>query len=353
MTSVCVLRHAVGSQSPDEGNGVPVAEALAAFDARLRDRDVPDDIISGLIPGQGITLWHGQPRDLKSWAVQAIGLSAALGVAAFGLDRFRPTRATRTWYITEEDSADEVRRRVRCILAGHSLPVHDLPFFISAEKGISLDDPAWQDRLIAIASTEQIGLTIIDPLRAVTIAVDQGPREIQPLTRFCRRFMRETGSVLLLVHHDVKPTAGRPDDRARPHRASGGGIFSIADAPIHAELIGPGSRALVTPSHYKFAMAPDPFTVRLETDDPQRPTVARMIGEDATAQATAVDVALHEKLLAFLTDHPETSGSAIAKALHIGKAQALTTLDALHAKGLIAFVQRGQAKLWTLAQGEG
>src|SRR3954447_17636216 len=84
--------------------------------------------------------------------------------------------------------------------------------------------------------------------------------------------MQETGSVVLVVHHDVKPTAGKPDDRAKPHRASGGGIFSIADAPIHAELIGPGSRVVLTPSHYKFSVPPDPFIVRLETDDPHRPT---------------------------------------------------------------------------------
>jgi hypothetical protein len=325
-----------------------VADSLAVFCAAQRAGAVPDDIISRLIPAQGITLLHGQPRALKSWAALEMARSAATGTAAFGLDCFTPVRAARTWYVTEEDPAIEVAARLRCMLAGQSL---GLPLFVSAQKGFTLDDPRCQDRLIGFARGQQIKLTIIDPLRAVSGAVDQGPREIQPLARFLRRFIRDTGSVLLLVHHDVKPMAGRPDDRAKPQRASGGGIFSIADAPIHAELIGLGPRAILTPSHYKFAVAPDPFIVRLDTDDPHRPTSARLVGEDTTAKA-AGDVAVHEKIVALLAERPEMSGSTIAKALHVGKAQTLAALDAMRTKGLIAFVQRGQARRWTVKESE-
>lgn len=337
------------SPKPDD---VPVAEAFTAFDARLRHRDVPDDIISKLIPGQGITLFHGQPRALKSWVAEDIGLSAALGVAAFGLERFRPARVTRTWFITEEDAAAEVHRRFRCLLAGRSLPVHDLPLLISAGKGIDLDNARWQSEVIDIAVRDEVGLTIIDPLRSVTLAVDQGPRDLAPFARFCRRFIRETGSTLLCVHHDVKPAAGKADDRARPHRASGGGIFSIADAPIHCESLA-ASLALVTPSHFKFSIAPAPFTVRLETDDAQRPTVARLVGADATgATGGTADVDLRGRLIAFLTAHPQSTGSSIARGVHCAKAATLTTLDALRSEGLIDSVQRGQARLWALTATE-
>ena len=104
--------------------------------------------------------------------------------------------------------------------------------------------------------------------------------------------MRETGSAVVLGHHDTKPIAGKPDERAKPQRASGGGIFSIADAPIHAELVGPGSRTILTPSHYKFSTAPDPFVIQLEADDPKRPTWVRLRGEDTTAAIVAGTISL-------------------------------------------------------------
>jgi hypothetical protein len=339
-----VPAHAACDDADQSAEGA-FAEPLATFAAR--PHLVPDHLIARLIPGQGISLLHGQPRALKSWTALEIATAAALGVPPFDIAGFAPARPVRTWYVTEEDPAPEVRARLRCILAGRNITGREHPLFVSAQGGITLDDPEWQERLVQFAADERIELTVLDPLRAVTSSVDQGPREIQPLARYLRRFMRTTGSVLLLVHHDVKPPAGKPDDRAKPQRASGGGIFSIADAPIHAELIGPGSRAILTPSHYKFSVAPEPFIVRLDTDDPHRPTSARLVGENTSAKG-ATDLDVHQKVLGYLTGHPDTSGSALAKALHLNKAVVLAALDAMHAKDVLTFAQRGQARLWTV-----
>jgi hypothetical protein len=153
------------------------------------------------------------------------------------------------------------------------------------------------------------------------------------------------------VHHDTKPIAGKPDDRAKPQRASGGGIFSIADAPMHTELVGPGTRTLISPSHYKFAEAPEPFVVQLETDNPKRPTTARLIGESTTA-AEASQLAMHEKIAAYLQQHPNTSGSKLAKGIHANKEWTLDALEALEREGRVSFTSKGQAKLWTLMSPE-
>jgi RecA-family ATPase len=100
-----------------------------------------------------------------------------------------------------------------------------------------------------------------DPLRSLTAAADQA-RELKPIVTFLRRLMRETGCAVLIVHHHTKP-GEKPDQRRRPQRASGGGIFSIADAPIHVETIDQNRRLLV-PTAFKFCADPAPITLTLE-----------------------------------------------------------------------------------------
>lgn len=328
----------------------PIAERLPAFMARLRDQPRPPEIVPGLI-GTGITMFHGQPRALKSWTLQEIATACACGDAAFGLERFQVPAPVETWAITEEDPQLEVRDRFAWLLAGRGATTIPDTLHVSIQRSINLDDPAWQARTIEYGRQHQIKLTIIDPIRASSAAVDQGPREIRPLAAFLRLYMRETGSVVTIGHHDTKPLAGKPDERAKPQRASGGGIFSIADAPIHAELVGPGSRTILTPSHFKFTTAPDPFVVVLKADDPKRPTWVRLRGEDTTA-TVATEMALHERILAYLRDHPGTSGTKVAKGIHINKAETLNALDALRLGGLVDYYKRGQAQLWSVLTGE-
>ena len=121
------------------------------------------------------------------------------------------------------------------------------------EKGITLNDPRCQDQIIREAVEHKIRAIAFDPARAFSDGVDKGPGDLTPLTRFLRRLMRETGATIILAHHDTKPrNDGKTDDRPRAQRASGGGIFSIADAPIHVERVNEESSLLV-PNLWKFS----------------------------------------------------------------------------------------------------
>jgi hypothetical protein len=332
--------------TPEAATDAPIAERLPAFMSRLRDRQRPPDIITELVPGIGITMVHGQPRSLKTWALDEIALSSTCGDMAFGLERFSVPTPIQTWSITEEDPDLDVRDRFGCLLAGRGLTTPPEGLHVSVHRRIRLDDPEQQARMIAYAREHQIKLTIIDPIRASSTAVDQGPREINPLATFFRLYMLETGSAVALGHHDTKPLAGKPDERAKPQRASGGGIFSIADSPIHAELVGPGSRSILTPSLYKYSTAPDPFVIVLDADDPKRPTWVRLRGETTTA-AVAAEVSLHERILEYLRNHPATPGSKVATGIHVNKATVLNALDAMRLGGLVDYYKRGQAQLWS------
>jgi hypothetical protein len=340
-----ILERATGQRA-----AAPVAESLPAFFARMRDQQRPVDIIPELVPGIGITMLHGQPRSLKTWSCLEMALAMALGDCAFGLERFRVPAPLDIWYITEEDPDVDVYERLACLLAGRNC--RDIParFHISVQRSIAIDDPAWQARMVQYAQQHQIRHTTIEPIRASSAAVDQGPREIKPLAAFSRHYMRETVSALTIGHHDTKPLAGKADDRAKPQRASGGGIFSIADSPIHVEMVGPGSRSILTPSHYKFSTAPEPFVIALRADDPKRPTWVRIAGE-TTSAAAATELALHERITTYLREHPGTSGSSISRGIHVSKEATLNALDALRLAGIVDFYKRGQAQLWSVLSG--
>ena len=120
-----------------------------------------------------------------------------------------------------------------------------------------LDHANWQRRLIDTTKREGYRLVILDPLRALTNCVDQGPAELQPFANFVRSFIHETECVLALVHHDTKPKQGFFEDRMRGQRASGGGILAIAESPVHVQRIKEATSQLV-PNAWKISAAPPP-----------------------------------------------------------------------------------------------
>jgi hypothetical protein len=181
---------------------------------------------------------------------------------------------------------------------------------------------------------------VLDPLRSVTETADQGPRELKPFALFLRRFIRETGAVVLIVHHDVKPSANGTDQRRRPQRASGGGIFSIADSPIHVDRVDETRRMLI-PTAYKFAADPPAVTVRLE----QGLGWLRMVGEETTA-AKADDAALDLRIIEFLKNSPYAYGNAVTKGVRANKELVLQRLKTLAGRGLVDSVAEGKGIKW-------
>jgi hypothetical protein len=90
---------------PPDVEAPPFAERFPAFYARVSAQRLPPDIVPHLIPGMGITMIHGQPRDMKTLCRQEITRAASTGDAAFGLEQFRVAAPVVTWVLTEEDPA--------------------------------------------------------------------------------------------------------------------------------------------------------------------------------------------------------------------------------------------------------
>jgi hypothetical protein len=183
--------------------------------------------------------------------------------------------------------------------------------------------------VLSVVQHEGVQLVVLDPLRSLTAGVDQGPRDLQPFARFVRRLMQGPCAVLGL-HHDVKPAAGVQDTRKRAHRASGGGLFSIADAPVHFERVGDDPTVILHPSGWKHSDTPGPLETRLVVTA-ERASLTAI----ATTSTSAGDRELHGKLLDFLAAHPATSGNKLATALRVRREVVTRALEDLATAGRV------------------
>lgn len=337
------IAASVGRYAPELTAGpMGYVQSLPQLLARAAGHREPSWLIEGLIPGDGSVLLHSQPREYKTLTLMGLMLALATGTPAFGLQRLHVGDAVPVWYLGEEDSWWRVTTRFEQLLAGHRITAPPDLLDISAGQGVSLDSPEWQERIIATARERGYRLVALDPLRSLTEAADQGPRELKPFALFMRRFMRETGAVVAIIHHDVKPPATGVDQRRRPQRASGGGIFSIADSPIAVERVD-DSRRMLVPTSYKFSADPQPVTVKLE----QGPGWMRLVGEETTAER-ADDSALDLKILEFLKHSPWSFGSAVAKGVRAKKDAVLHRLKALAERGLVDSTEEGRGIKWLI-----
>ncbi len=101
-------------------------------------------------------------------------------------------------------------------------------------------------------------------------SIDGGPKDASRARAFLLTILRETSiRVILLPHHDLKPSRDGKDDRARPERASGGVTFSMGDCMVNFERLN-DRECLAVPTSYKVGADPKPFRVRFETRDPIR-----------------------------------------------------------------------------------
>jgi hypothetical protein len=283
-------------------------ESLPEFMARVSD-DVTPMLIEGVLPGDGLVCAHGQPRSLKTWAIEEQLVALATGTPAFGC---RPVIGEMpVWYITNEDNERHVKNRLRWLLAARGRTADLSTLHLSVCKGVDLDQVDWQARVLAAALRFGFGVIAFDPLRSLSATVDKGPSDVQPFARYCRQLSMEAKCTTLMAHHDTKPPSQGRDDRRRQDRISGGGLISHVDAPIHFERIGElPAVTLMAPSGWKHIETPAPLKLTLTLQD----GVARLLAEQTTTEASETLVH-HERVLDYLRAHPYASTSDIRNGL--------------------------------------
>jgi hypothetical protein len=340
------LTHVLMAAQADANVAGEIADTLPAFLERELAVPKPIAVVFGLVLSEAITLIHGQPRGLKTWILLVIALAVASGREVFGNLR---TQQGPVLYITNEDSPRQTADRLDALCRGYQFSTLPRDLHLMVRKGISLDDPASQDRMMRYAEREGITLTIAEPLRSLSDCVDQGPRELRPLATFLRHYQQMTGSALMLGHHDTKPLPGLKDDRSRPQRASGGGLFSIADSPIHCErIVESPATALLVPTAWKFGETPSPLEVTLTWDDDgARLTAKETSGESAAARE------MHGRIRDFLLQRGEASGREVATGVRASRQGVAEALETMFRDGKIdSRPGPKRSTLWFLKEGE-
>jgi hypothetical protein len=271
-------------------------------------------------------------------------LAISTGTPAFGLDSLSVPECLPVLYVTEEDPEIEVRKRLEALCHGRGLDPFPENFYVSVGKGLSIDEPRWQASIIETVRRHGIRVVAFDPLRSVTDHADQGPAELAPVTRYLRQLMRETGCAILLCHHDTKLPMRGFDMREPPHRISGGGLFGIADTPIHVRRHGDTPfTSVLTPSHCKFFSDPPPIRYTLRVEE----TGYILVGDHKTAGAPEdIERKEEERILRFLTANPDSSTSAVARGIGRNKGATIERLQRLETKQEIESATSGRKKSW-------
>ena len=325
-----------------------MSETITDATARLSGSTARAMVVGELLARGEIALLHGDPRAGKTWLALSLGLAVAAGRPVWGVDRLAVPAPQPVLYVSNEDALSATLSRLEQLVAGLALEAPPANVHLLVGRGVSLDDPTWQETLIRELQTIGASLLILDPLRSVTAGVDQGPREWRPVGDYLKRVTRETGVAIVLLHHDVKPPAGLPDTRGRQHRVSGGGLVATCDAPLFVEAL-EDQRTLVTPHDFKFSGDPPAVLCTRHAGDGW----IRLTGEERAGDVQGSDVILEGKILEYLEHQPGATGSAIARGVRKSKQAVLEALERLCDRDLVDSLKGLHSTSWVLRRAPG
>lgn len=339
-----------GASSPARTRS-SVAESLPAFMARVREAPALSWLVRDLIPDEGVVLWHGRPRSMKSLTAEDVMLSLALGEPyALGNPRFVIERAVGILWLGEEDP-----ERLDAFRFGLMLKARDImpglepeAFRLVVRPGWDLESPAGQAELLATiretsaAMTSPLVVLVIDPVRASLPSIDGGPKDAARARAFLLAILRETSvKVILLPHHDTKPRSDGKDDRSRAERASGGVTFSMGDCMVSFERLN-DRETMAVPSSYKTSADPKPFRVRFESETPSGQGFRGYLR--ALAETAEEDTVIRDTVLGYVQAHPWSSTAEVDKGAKVRTGEAARYLAQLQAAGLVASATGEHAK---------
>lgn len=334
--------------SEREAAGLAIAESLPTFLARVRQQPEPSWLVADLIPDEGVCVWHGRPRSMKSLTAEDVMLSLALGEpCALGNPRFAITGAVGVLWLGEEDSERLDAFRFGLMLAGRGVEAPET-FRLVVRPGWDLESPSGQAELMATirdtsaAMDAPLRVLVIDPVRASMPSIDGGPKDAARARAFLLAVLRETSvRVILLPHHDLKPSRDGKDERSRAERASGGVTFSMGDCMVNFERLN-DRECLAVPTNYKLGGDPKPFRVRFDSETPGGQGFRRFLRAVAETTDEATDA--RSRVLAYVRANPWRATSEVDKGAKVGTGEAANYLAQLEAAGLIVSVTGAEAQ---------
>ena len=129
-------------------------------------------LVDGLIPHGHLVIMGGLPGSGKSWIVDALAISVAVGMDYLGL----PVIHGKVLLVDEDTPQDELRSRLQRIAKGVQVSQQDLPLIIYSLEGFTFDNKTMVAKLEADIYRLKPTLVVFDCLGWSHIESDEGKR---------------------------------------------------------------------------------------------------------------------------------------------------------------------------------
>lgn len=285
-------------------------------------------LVEELFASSSVGLLGGPPKAFKTWVAAELALAVAAGSPALG--RFAAPDPGPVLFFGAEDPPPDLRIRFEGIARARGLDLARVPLLLLDVAALRLDDPGHLDRLRRTVALHAPRLLVLDPFVRLVAGLDENSaRDVSAVLGALRTLQREENVTVLLVHHMRKSPAAHPGQQLR-----GSGDFSAwADSALYLTRRG-DDRMLVV--EHRGAPAPPPFRLRLVPgDSPHLAILEPKPGGDAGDP-------LEARIVEHLEEAPRPQPTLqLRDALHVRKADLLTALRALAARGLLTKTEHG------------
>ncbi len=327
-------------------------EDCAGFAARVSLQPALTWYASQLVPSEGVFLFHGRPRSMKSLNLLGLAFDLAYGRPLWGAERFAVSRPIRVLYLTGEDPERLVLDRLERIQRGVKLPFPpNLQLLV--RRGISLDDTHDRTALLSMIEREGIEVAILEPMRSLTSAAESTATEFKPIGDWLRHLQHTTTCKTLgLGAHWRKPSKAQAGGRSES--LSGGSLFSFSDCLIAVQKVS-WNESVCIPEDYKLGSDPPGFLLRWNTQAESGPSGEPLFGESISPEVVDFDAATARgvdafRLLDWLKSNPWHTADEIAAGAGLLKTQLgdprsiYSVLQDLLRQGAVRLAQKEGAK---------
>jgi hypothetical protein len=309
----------------------------------------------GLIPGEGVTLFHGRPRAMKSLSLLRIAFDLASGRDLFGTPRFHVARPVRTLYLTEEDPDRLLGSRMELHRRGAGTATLPENLFFSVRQGLSLDNPDHRLTLRRALEHHGIEVAIFEPIRSLTSSAEGTSGDFKEVADWIRSVQAQTCcKTFVPAAHWRKPQQWerKGGDSQLADKVAGGALFSFSDCLVGCEKVD-GNSAVLIPSHYKLGADPKPFVVTWTTEATTGTSGESLFGPSITPaidEAESVEEVRGRQdrqiILDFICSHPWLTMHRIAESLHRRPGTTLEQIGHLLDRKVVVCVKHKRAKLY-------
>lgn len=165
-------------------------------------------LVPGLIPEKGLTVFAGEPRSFKTFAVLQLMLAVASGGTFFGLS---PCRTGSVLYVSEEGAKPMLAERFD-VLRQSMAPVHEVRILHRA--GVLFTEDSWSMVPHTVASLKDPALVVFDSLAAMSVGNENSTKDMAANLRPIQNLIGSHGVSVVLIHHlnkqaDAQQRAGR------------------------------------------------------------------------------------------------------------------------------------------------